>query len=114
MPKIEIKLETSKENNELGEIMFHQQNLQQVSNEIARLMETKNASIMGLNRVVRSAIDRAKIGNSEIREIQFPPYIWQDRALYTIIDGVLGITMPDQPVPKPEPEITVVKGDDQP
>lgn len=99
MPKIEIELEKTNENNEIGEIMLHQQNFTQLSNELSRLIDARNTALMSLNRVVKSAIDRAKLGNEEIRDIPFPPFIMNDRVLYTIINGKLGITIPDKPVP---------------
>ena len=106
MPKIEIGIEKTKENNELGEINIYQQQLQRVSNELANLVNEKNKITMGLNRVVKSVIDRAKLNDESIRGIAFPPYIANGHVLYTIIDEKLGISMPDG---DPENIITEVK-----
>lgn len=109
MPKIEIELSKTRENNEMGELLHHQSKLQDISMQIARLAETRDEAIIALNRIVRSAVNEAKLKRDDIRDIEFPPFVAQGRQLYQIIDGNLTITLAD-PEEKPvAPEIKEVE-----
>ena len=109
MPKIEIELSKVKDNDEMGEILHYQNKLQDVSMQIARLAEARDEAIIALNRVVRSAVNEAKLKRDDIRDIEFPPFITQGRQLYQIIDGSLIISLADpKDAPVANPEIKEV------
>lgn len=102
MPKIEIELQKTKDNNEMGEILHHQTKLQDILMQIERLASNRDEEIISLNRVVRSAVNEAKLKREDIRDIEFPPFLTQGRQVYQIIDGKLVITLAD-PEEKPVP-----------
>jgi len=105
MPKIEIELSKTKENNEMGEILRHQSKLQDILMQIERLAGDRDEELINLNRVVRCAVNEAKLKREDIRDIEFPPFIIQSRQVYQIIDGKLVITLADpEEMPMPAPD----------
>lgn len=82
--KYEITLSKDIDNNELEELQMHLRSFSDVNAQIKELVVQRDMTAILLNRVIRSAVDRARLEDDTLRSINFPPFLSNGKLNYEV------------------------------
>ena len=96
----EIRLSKDSSNNEYQEFVNKIAQFNSLSGQITQLLREQSDITITLNRIVKSAVDRSKLENEELRALNFPPFMVNNRQLWNVTDDVMSpVSMPEMSVP---------------